>query len=307
VPARDADVLRLAAEIPVARPAIAAAVALAADAPTLERLAECARAQVHSQLARYAEPSRARSRLADLVLDSDGREQIAEIIEAYRNRAAVRAVRGGLGLGRSFIVLLNGPPGTGKSLSAGIIAAEIGLPLYRIDVSRIFDRYVGETEKNLVRLFEEAAADRAALLFDEADSLFSRRVDVKDAGDRHANNQVNVLLECIERHEGLVLLTTNLKSGMDQALLRRITYKLEFVRPDAAEREALWRAHLPDDACAGDVDLGALAREFRSSGAEIRNAVTRAALASGASPIAHALLRRSILREIEAAGGVVVR
>ena len=302
------DVRRLAADVPVARPAIATALALARPAPGLATIERCARAQSWSQLGRYAERSRTLARLTDLVLPDDGADQVAEIISAYRNRPLAQARWGGhLTLGTGFIVLLNGPPGTGKSLTAAVIAAELGLPLFRIDVSRIFDRYVGETEKNLVRLFEEAAADRAALLFDEADSLFSRRVDVKDASDRHANTQVNVLLERIERHEGLVLLTTNLKGAIDEALLRRITYKLELRRPDAREREALWRTHVPEAARATDVDFRALAAEFRASGADIRNAVTRALLAAGDAPVTHELLRRSAQGELEAAGGVVCR
>jgi ATPase family associated with various cellular activities (AAA) len=301
------ELRRLAHHYPLPRPDITRAVALARGGTV--GLAESARVHLRSALSRYGERVRGGVRLADLVLHDELAEQIEEIILAVRHRPAVQArlsARGQLHR-RGIAALFDGPPGTGKTLAATVIANELDLPLYRIDVSRLVDRYVGETEKNLARLFEEAASDHAALLFDEADALFSRRVEVRDATDRSANMQTGLLLTLIEEYEGLVVLTTNLRSGMDAALMRRLAYKLKFEVPRAPERLALWQRHLDASiAVDADVDLIELADAHELSGGEIYNVVLRVLLRVGAEgTVTQEMLRRAVRHELEASGGLV--
>jgi MoxR-like ATPase len=306
----------LASLHPLSRSRIAHSVALAQDlagreARSVSRadLDAAAASQLDSQLARYAQVVTTRAMLADLVLPEELGGEVRELIEAVRARPTVMHTWGmarRLSTGRGIAALFNGPPGTGKTFTAGVIAGELGLPLFRIDVASIVDRYVGETEKNLTRVFEEARASQALLLFDEADSLFGKRTQTKDASDRYANMQVNLLLNLIEDHEGFVILTTNLKSNLDTAFLRRISFKLTFTAPEEAERLVLWQKLLPPEApLAGDVDLAVLARNHELSGGEIKNAVLRAALTSvSRGQIGQATLQRAAIQEMEAAGKV---
>jgi ATP-dependent 26S proteasome regulatory subunit len=314
----DGAVRTLAAEYPIARRAIETALALArprlqegAAGEVASTLGAAAASQMRGQLVRYGRRGRSKVRVDDLVLTEGTAEQVAELLSAVRRRTQVME-QWGLAerhaIGRGLVALFNGPPGTGKTLTANALANEIGLPLYRIDVSSLVDRYVGETEKNLVRLFEEAAASRAVLLFDEADSLFGRRIEAEDATDRFANMQVNLLLNLIEDYDGVAILTTNLKGALDTAFLRRIVYKLAFEMPEHEQLVALWDYHLPP-AIPRDrsVDLEQLADEFDSvAGGDIKNAVLRAALAArDGEPITQELLRRAMINELRANGNVI--
>jgi hypothetical protein len=268
-----------------------------------------ARAQGRRELQRFATAVESRFGLDALVVPSDLRDDIVELMQAARSRAEVirRWNLSACGPARAGITaLFSGPPGTGKTFAAGVIAHELRRPLHRIDISSILDRYVGETEKHLAQLFAEAAGSDAILLFDEADSLFSRRVTVRDAQDRYANMQVNSLLNLIEDHSGFVILTSNLRGSLDEAFARRIPYKLQFALPDAEERLTLWRRLLPDGACGSDVDLEALARDYELTGALIKNAIWRAAaVTAGRRAFSDELLRRAILRELVSDGRVV--
>ncbi|MFT3692115.1 MAG: ATP-binding protein [Kofleriaceae bacterium] len=313
----DDDSLRaIASDFPLPRSAIettakmASALALVGGGVknVLPRVAE---SQMLGQLGRFAKLSKSKARIADVVLTDNTREQIMELLAALKARRNVHE-RWGLAerhaIGRGIVAMFNGPPGTGKTMTAAAIANEIEMPLYRIDASSIMDRYVGETEKNLVRLFDEAAASRAALLFDEADALFGKRVEAEDSGDRYANLQVNTLLNLIEDYDGFVVLTTNIKGALDQAFLRRIIYKIGYEKPEADQLVQLWEYHLPDSIdCADDVDTEALAEEFdQLAGGDVKNAVLRAALAAGDGQVTHAMLRRAVINELRANGGVVV-
>ncbi|MCB9727448.1 MAG: ATP-binding protein [Deltaproteobacteria bacterium] len=222
----------------------------------------------------------------DLVLPEAPRDQLREILASGQHRGLVMD-RWGFGkkypYGSGLSVLFAGPSGTGKTMAASIIARQLGRPIYRVDLSQIFDRYVGETEKNLARIFEGARAGHVIILFDEADSLFSKRTEVKSSNDRYANLEVNYLLQRIETHQGMVILTTNLESSLDEAFRRRMRFTVKFPEPDADMREALWRSMMPEGAMLGDdVDWGELAELFEISGGGIKNAVLRAAfLAAG--------------------------
>jgi AAA+ superfamily predicted ATPase len=237
---------------------------------------------------------------SDLVVREEVETRLVEIVAAVRYRNQVMDDWGfsaKLPYGRSLSVLFSGAPGTGKTMVATLIGKELGLEIFRVDLSKIVSKYVGETEKNLARVFEEASRCHAVILFDEADSLFAKRTEVKSSNDRYANLEVNFLLQRLEAHDGIVILTTNAASSIDTAFLRRIRYRVEFPEPDEHERKGLWRSMVPvQTPLASDVDFAALGRKFRLTGGHIKNAVVRAAFlaaAEGTPSITQALLMRA--------------
>lgn len=180
--------------------------------------------------------------------------------------------------GRGVGALFAGPSGTGKTMCAQVIARDLGVELMQVDIARCVSKYIGETEKNIDRCFRAAEAASAVLLFDEADALFGRRTEIKDAHDRHANVEVAYLLQRIEAYEGLVLLTTNLKANIDPAFLRRLRFVCEFPMPDGDEREQIWALAFPEEAeCAEDLDIAFLARRLPLSGGSIQAIAVNAA------------------------------
>jgi hypothetical protein len=222
------------------------------------------------------------ARWDDLVLPEGHLELLHEIARQVRHRTRVYedwgfAARGPRGLG--VTALFAGESGTGKTLAAEIIAGELGLDLYRIDLAATVSKYIGETEKNLRRLFDAAEASGAVLLFDEADALFGRRGEVKDAHDRYANLEVAYLLQRMESYRGLALLTTNLRSNVDRAFVRRLRFVVQFPFPDVAERRAIWSRAFPDAIPRRDLDLDALA-QLVVSGGSIRSIALSAAFAA---------------------------
>src|SRR5262249_9566024 len=182
--------------------------------------------------------------------------------------------RGTRGLGIS--ALFAGPSGTGKTMAAEVLAADLELDLYRIDLSQIVNKYIGETEKNLRRVFDAAEAGGAVLLFDEADALFGKRSEVKDSHDRYANIEVSYLLQRMESYRGLAILTTNIKPALDEAFLRRLRFIVQFPFPDAAHRAEMWRRAYPHRTPVGTLDFTRLAR-FSIAGGHIRNIALHAA------------------------------
>jgi SpoVK/Ycf46/Vps4 family AAA+-type ATPase len=178
--------------------------------------------------------------------------------------------------GQGVTALFAGPSGTGKTMAAEIVAGRLGLDLYRVDLSAVVSRYIGETEKNLRRLFDAAESGAAVLLFDEADALFGKRTEVKDAHDRYANVEVNYLLQRMEQYAGIAVLTTNRKGDLDEAFLRRLRVVLTFPLPDLARRRRIWERMLANDAPRGALDLDVLAR-LEITGGSIRNIVLAAA------------------------------
>lgn len=180
--------------------------------------------------------------------------------------------------GRGLSVLFYGPPGTGKTMAASIIANYLGLDLFRIDLSRIMNRYVGETEKNLARVFDEAERGHVMLLFDEADSLFAKRTSVKSTNDRYANLEVAYLLQRMENFEGVTVLTTNIEANLDDAFKRRIRYRIYFPMPDAGTRAKLFQSLIPKTApLRKDIPFHLLGEQFEISGGHIKQAVLKAA------------------------------
>jgi hypothetical protein len=280
------DAERLANRYPLA-PALIVRAAEAAKARCGERAMEAAdiyagiQAVLDDRLGAFAKRVNVTQTWQDVVLPNDQIESIVELMARVRGRHKVYEQWGfgakvGKGLGVS--ALFSGPPGTGKTMVAGLIAKELGLELYQVDISKIVSKYIGETEKNLASLFDAAEAGHAILLFDEADSLFGKRTDVKSSNDRYANFETNYLLQRLETFTGICLLTSNHESNMDPAFQRRLSLHLRFELPDADERAKLWQAVLPASApLAGVIDFAALGRRYAMSGGYIKNAALRAA------------------------------
>ena len=183
------------------------------------------------------------------------------------------------GRAQGLVAMFAGDSGTGKTLAARVLASDIGLELFRIDLATVVSKWLGETEKNLDRVFAAAQGANAVLFFDEADAVFGRRSDVSDSHDRYANLQTAYLLQRIEQHDGPVILATNMRGNIDDAFLRRMDAVVEFPFPAAEHRRRLWDLLLPDEAPRGeDVDLDFLAERFELSGGGIRNAAIAAAV-----------------------------
>lgn len=209
-----------------------------------------------------------------------------------------------MGSGCGVRALLRGPSGTGKTLAARLLAAELKLPLFRVDLAAVMSKYVGETEKQLARLFDRAEVLDAILLFDEGDSLFGRRTSVGSASDRYANLETNFLLQRLESHRGLVLVTTNALDRIDHAFLRRFDVLLNFRLPESEERLDLWRAHLPADHRVTAATLARVAESCALSGGQIRNVVLAAASSALAlaRPVDDQLLFDALRREYRRGG-----
>ncbi|MGY1640638.1 ATP-binding protein [Geodermatophilus sp. SYSU D00703] len=252
---------------------------------TGEDLRRGARAQNAAGLDRLARRVEPQVAWADLVLPGPVLGQLHELASRARHRDLVltqwRMRRGG-GRGRGITALFAGDSGTGKTMSAEVIAAELGLDLYTVDLAGVVDKYVGETEKNLERIFREASNVNGVLLFDEADAVFGKRSEVRDAHDRYANIESAYLLQRMESFDGLAILATNLRANIDEAFTRRLDAVVDFPTPDEDLRRALWeRCLAPPLPRADDLDLDFCARSFELSGGNIRSvAVTAAYLAA---------------------------
>jgi SpoVK/Ycf46/Vps4 family AAA+-type ATPase len=222
----------------------------------------------------------------DIVLPADRLQQLREICNYVTYRALVYDEWGfdrKLSLGKGLNVLFAGPSGTGKTLAAEIMAGQLGLDLYKIDLSTVVSKYIGETEKNLARIFAEAEASNAILFFDEADALFGKRSEVRDSHDRYANIEISYLLQKMEEYEGVVLLATNLRKNMDDAFVRRMHFTVEFPFPTEEDRLRIWEGIWPDATPRGpDLDLEFVARRFEIAGGNIRNIALAAAFLAAA-------------------------
>jgi AAA+ superfamily predicted ATPase len=246
-----------------------------------EFVAAC-RAEVESDIGELAGRVVPRFEKEDLVLPHKQHLQFEEILGAMR---ALTEVHYTWGTGKvwneaGISVLFAGPPGTGKTMAAEILAVKLDLPMYRIDLSQVVNKYIGETEKNLKRVFDAADLSDIILFFDEADSLFGRRTEVSDAHDRYANLEISYLLERMERFKGLAILATNRKKDLDEAFLRRLRYVVDFPLPDVAERKRIWRQVIPERADSSQLDLDFLAHQFPLAGGNIRSIVFNACLQS---------------------------
>lgn len=184
--------------------------------------------------------------------------------------------------GKGVPVLFAGPPGTGKTMAAHVISNMLDIPLYRVDLSQVTDKYIGETEKHLSRIFDCAEENHMLLFFDEADALFGKRSEVKEAKDRYANTEISYILQRIEQFDGIAILATNLRENIDTAFIRRMKYVIDFQRPDKSMREEIWRKGFSNDVPLGEIDYDFLARQFELTGGNIKNIILTATfLAAG--------------------------
>ncbi|MGD0989278.1 MAG: AAA family ATPase [Candidatus Sulfotelmatobacter sp.] len=243
-------------------------------------LLEACRLQSNRKLAALATRIKPHYVWSDIILPPDTIRQLREVCNAVEFRSIVYDEWGfdrKLSLGKGLGLLFAGPSGTGKTMAAEVIAGELGLDLYKIDLSSVISKYIGETEKNLSRIFTEAATSNAVLFFDEADALFGKRSEVRDSHDRYANIEINYLLQRMEEHEGTVILATNLRKNMDDAFVRRIQFTIEFPFPHVDQRLAIWQRVWPKNMPQQDLDLNFMARRFEISGGNIRNIALSAA------------------------------
>ncbi len=264
-----------------------------------------------SRLAGLATRVNVRGRWNTTILPDDTREVLDEMVRFGRHAGFVLDEQGygrTMGYGRALTALFSGPSGTGKTLCAGLVARDLGLELFRVDLASVVSKYIGETEERLSKLFDASHDAGIALLFDEADALFAKRTDVQSSVDRYANLEVNYLLQRLEDFDGVVILTSNHPDAIDGAFLRRIRFKPHFPPPEVAERARLWQVMIPADAPQDvELKLSDLAADWELTGGQIQNAVLRAAVwaRDARSPLSHALLAKAGEREYKDAGRVV--
>ncbi|MCO4764085.1 MAG: ATP-binding protein [Myxococcales bacterium] len=296
--------------------AVAAASAQAMTASnkviTAEAMTQALRNQLSHALGDLATRVSTHFERDDLVVEPLITQQLSEITALFRDRETLMT-RWGFGhkmpYGRGLTVLFGGPPGTGKTMAAGVMAAELGLELFKVNLAQVTDKYIGETEKKLERIFDEAGRGQAILLFDEADSLFARRTEVTSSTDRYANAGVNYLLQRMESYDGITVLTTNLEGNLDPAFRRRIRFKLTFAPPNADQRFELWQSMLPAEAhLGGDIDVDELAEDYELVGADILGIIYKASARAVASNslLTHELLLAAV-EDLHRERGIVVR
>jgi AAA+ superfamily predicted ATPase len=294
------------------RSALATACSLAAmaggGAPDAPLIAAAARQASDQSLGRLAMKIHRKHEWADLVLPGATLERLREFAAAIRHRHLIFDEWGfgeRLLHGAGIKALFAGASGTGKTMAAGVIARELGLDLFKVDLSGVVSKYIGETEKNLDRVFRAAGASNAILFLDEADAILGKRSEVRDAHDRYANIEVAYLLQRLEEHDGVVILATNLRRNIDEAFNRRMQYVIDFPRPEEAERERIWRGMFPPQSpVAPDVDFTFLAHQFDLAGGEICNVALDAAFiaAREQSPIDMRAIVEALSRQLAKQG-----
>jgi len=246
------------------------------------KISAACRTEAINELGHLAQPVDPRFVIEELVLPNMQTKQIGEIIQAM---SSLTQVHYGWGTAKAWnegglSVLFCGPPGTGKTMAAEALGQALNIPMYRIDLSQVVNKYIGETEKNLKKIFDAAELSDCILFFDEADALFGKRTEVKDAHDRFANIEISYLLERMERFKGLAILATNRRKDLDEAFMRRLRYVIEFPLPGLKERERIWRQVFPKQVETSEIDFYYLARQFPLSGGHIRSIAFNACLQS---------------------------
>ena len=312
------DVQPLASQFALTSSQIQDAVSTARDTAlqrkdVIQRRDLIAAARTHSSpnlsgLAQKVEP---RYDWDDLVVPEDQKAMLREMVQTVKGRGVVMEE---WGVGRKLktsagvTVLFAGPPGTGKTMAAEVITNDLGLDLYKLDLSMVVSKYIGETEKNLGRIFDEAQSSSAVLFFDEADAIFGKRSEVKDSHDRYANMEVSYLLQRMEQYDGVTILATNLRANMDEAFTRRMQFIVDFPFPDEEERLYIWQTLFPVDMPqAADIDLALFASRFKLAGGNIRNIIVSAAYLAAANggKVTMDHLLHSTRREMQKMGRLV--
>jgi len=282
------------------------------DNAAARRLEAAARSSMSRRISGKAVRLESGFRWSDLILPEDTLALLMQAAMRLNHRHTVMHRWGfdaKLPYGRGISMLFTGPPGTGKTMSAMVMGNEMGVDVYRVDLSRVVSKYIGETEKNLGEIFDQARYGGSILFFDEADALFGKRSEVKDAHDKYANMETSYLLQKMEEYDGLTILATNFKQNLDDAFLRRIHYVVRFPFPDAAQRERLWRSCLPPAMPVGELDIPELARKFELAGGPIKNIVLTAAyLAAGeGAPVSMRHIKDGIVQEYKKTGKVLLK
>ncbi|MDQ4077689.1 MAG: ATP-binding protein [Chloroflexota bacterium] len=276
-----------------------------------EDLFAAARAHSNPRLSKLARKIVPRFDWQDIVLPADQLALLHELVATVRGRPVVLGeweVGRKLASSAGVTVLFAGPPGTGKTMAAEVIARELKLDLYKIDLSTVVSKYIGETEKNLERIFVEAESSNAILFFDEADALFGKRSEVRDSHDRYANIEISYLLQRMEGYDGVTILATNLRANLDEAFTRRLQFVVDFPFPEEEERLRIWRALFPAEVPhVSDLDLPLLARRFKFAGGSIRNVIVTAAYLAAADGgvVTMAHLLHGTRRELQKMGRLV--
>lgn len=278
------------------------------QALTFEAISKVCRAQAHHKLGELATKIEPHYTWDDLVLPEDKLAQLQEMSnqvkdhdKVYRDWGFGKKLAHGIGLSALF----TGPPGTGKTMAAEVLAHDLQLDLFKIDLASVVSKYIGETEKNLSCVFDEAQNSNAVLFFDEADALFGKRTEVSDAHDRYANIETSFLLQKMEQYAGIVILASNLQENMDNAFMRRLRFVIEFPFPDAQQRLQIWKSHFPAQAPVDeDVDYELLAKRIHLAGGNIKNIALNAAFfaASNGCLIGMEHIKQSAKREYEKIG-----
>jgi len=277
---------------------------------TVEDLYNGCRAQSNQKLVALAKRIKPKYNWGDIILPGEKMEQLKEVKNYIKNKGVVYHDWGfdnKLSLGKGLNILFSGASGTGKTMAAEVIASELNLDLYKIDLSMVVSKYIGETEKNLSRIFKEAEQSNAILFFDEADALFGKRSEVRDSHDRYANIEISYLLQKMEENEGIVILASNLSQNIDDAFLRRMHFTLEFPFPEEEYRYKIWRSLFPTEApIAKDIDFAFLAKKFKFAGGNIKNIIVNAAFLaaedSGSITMEHII--KAAKREFQKSGKV---
>ena len=276
-----------------------------------EEVARAVRRRLDHALSQVAEPFSTSLEWEDVILPEEVMTPLREIMAQAKHREKVFdewGFRRKMSYGRGLGCLFAGPPGTGKTMMAALMAKTLGREIYKVDLSRVVSKWVGETEKNLGKVFDEAERAQVILLFDEADSLFSSRTEVKGSNDRFANMEINYLLQRMEAYDGMSILTTNIEKSIDEAFKRRLKFKVDFEMPEPNERAMLWRVMLPKEVkLADDVRFDELGKRYKLAGGHIKNAVLRAAFyaAEEGKMLDHALLDRAAIAESRDLGRLI--
>lgn len=235
----------------------------------------------NQKLSQLAQRIRPRHGWDDIILPGDIKEKLRELVQMFKYRYVVYNDWGfdkKLSLGKGISALFYGEPGTGKTLACEIIARELGMDLYKIDISTIISKYIGETEKNLSKIFEQAECSNAIIFFDEADAIFGKRTEVKDSHDRYSNIEVSYLLQKIDEYTGVVILSTNFMKNIDPAFLRRLQFNIGFPFPDEEYRKIIWQMMYPEKTPIDEnIDYDFLANKLKVTGGNIKNIALQSA------------------------------
>ncbi|RTE09436.1 ATP-binding protein [Paenibacillus whitsoniae] len=269
--------------------------------------------QVQHKLERKATRIEPRYKWEDVILAPEQKDQLRNACNQVKYRGVVYSEWGfekKLAYGKGLSMLFAGPPGTGKTMSAQVVAGDLQLELYKVDLSQVISKYIGETEKNLHEIFTEAQMSNAVLFFDETDALFGKRSEVKDSHDKYANIETAYLLQKMEEYQGITVLATNLLNNIDEAFLRRINYVIKFPFPDSEYREKIWRSMFPPSAPLSDeVDFKYLAQRYEIAGGNIKNVVLSSAFLAAEAGVSINMghIIRSIRHELQKSGKILAK